>query len=232
MSPCNRKIKRLEGEEKMLRLKKIGYSILMVCFLVAFGMLCAPKANALLIGITPDSLEGYFEDQFFNETALGDLLYKMNVDPDTDGNYEEGPYLSSYTTIFNPPDEPNDATITYDGAPAIGSDFDPLYLIVKDGAFGNYYFNLRNLYENITVNGSSAHGYTEQDPYSWDGMDTLALTGFWDGTQGAISHVSIRGDLSGNGSGGDVGVPEPTTMLLLGTGLVGVAAVVRKKTAR
>ena len=54
----------------------------------------------------------------------------------------------------------------------------------------------------------------------WNSIDTLDLTGFWQ-NQGAISHVTIFG--------GSTPVPEPATMLLLGTGLVGLAATARRK---
>jgi len=192
----------------MKGIRKISKAIMVAVFVGACGMLSV--ANAAIIGITPDSLEGNFVAGS-TEPDLGlPLLYKMNV-----GGPEEGPYTSSYdTSFFNEPTDPMDATISYISGPVIGFEFDPLYLIVKDGKFGNYYFNLRNLDSNVTIDGS---GVTS--PYSWNGTDTLQLTGFWP-NQGAISHVSIVGT--------GTPVPEPATMLLLGFGLIGLAVAGRK----
>ncbi|WP_367361272.1 PEP-CTERM sorting domain-containing protein [Syntrophus sp. (in: bacteria)] len=53
----------------------------------------------------------------------------------------------------------------------------------------------------------------------WDGTETIEVNGFWTG-KGAISHLSLLGT--------STAVPEPTTMLLLGLGLVGLAGVGRK----
>jgi hypothetical protein len=77
---------------------------------------------------------------------------------------------------------------------------DPAYLLVKDGNQDPaWYF----------------FGLT-----GWNGVETLYLTDFWP-QQGAISHVALYGETAP--------VPEPATMLLLGTGLLGLAGVSRKK---
>ena len=124
-------------------------------------------------------------------------LYKQDV-----GGPESGPFAPSYVTEFsNTPTDPEDATITYVmGMPVISGD--PIYLLVKDGNHDPiwYIFNL---------------GLTG---LPWNGTDTIYLQGFWP-ENGAISHVSIYGP--------STSVPEPTTLLLLGLGLVGVAGIRR-----
>lgn len=74
------------------------------------------------------------------------------------------------------------------------------YLLVKDGRHAPawYLFDLQNL------NPGGA----------WNGTDPLVLSGFWPGP-GAISNVRVYG------------APEPTSLLLIGLGLVGVAGLRR-----
>jgi hypothetical protein len=77
-------------------------------------------------------------------------------------------------------------------------------MVVKDGAAtpAQYFFNLGDL--------------------GWDGTEQLVLSGFWVGTTGSISHVSIWGvpttttdTTTTDGST----VPEPAALLLLASGL-------------
>lgn len=136
-------------------------------------------------------------------------LYKQDV-----GGGESGlPLIQTWyeTTFYNTATDPEDALIHWLGTnsedPHISvTPVTPVYLLVKDGSQNPiwYIFNLALL--------------------GWDGMDDIYLQGFWapsetnEQGQGAISHVGIYG----------VAVPEPTTLILLGVGLLGLAGIRRK----
>ena len=139
-------------------------------------------------------------------TGMTDLtsLYKNDV-----GTGEGGePFAGSYTTVYsNTPADPSEALITYDGGPAIDTS-QPTVLVVKDGNQepAQYLFDLTNVVAN---------------PNAWNGTDPLHLVDFWP-TEGAISHIEILG-------GTGTSVPEPISLLLFGTGLVGIGLVSRKR---
>jgi hypothetical protein len=189
---------------------KILATVLWMAFVV-FGMI--PSANAL--SITPTTKLYWFLDMPTNPTtddlasASGytghwGVLYKQEV-----GGGEEGAFANSYNTTFTPAREPKGATIAYDGSPDPYINGNPIFLLVKDGRFGHYLFNLSKL--DLDNNGTYE--------YSWNGRDPIVLSSFYD-SGGSISHVTIYGT--------NTTVPEPTTLLLLGFGLVGLAGVRRK----
>ena len=78
---------------------------------------------------------------------------------------------------------------------------EPAFLLVKDG------------------NHAPAWYLYCLDSFGWDGKEIIELSNFWT-TGGAISHVTLYGSRQ---------VPEPATMLLLGSGLIGLGVFGRKK---
>lgn len=105
------------------------------------------------------------------EVLLGlgfDLTEVYKADQAEPDPVESGSFAGSYTTAYEPPDDPEGGTITYVGGPSIGGT--SIYLVVKDGSQipANYIFDISN----------------------WNGTDTITLEDFWP-NQGAISHVAI-----------------------------------------
>ncbi len=128
----------------------------------------------------------------------GSLLALYKQDFGTNGS-EDGPFKSSYTTTFITEDSKSDDFI---GA-----------RIVYDGGpsiMGT------PLYLLVKDGNQKPAWYLFS--LSWDGKEKIELNDFWSG-RGSISHFTIYGPKL---------VPEPTTMLLIGLGLLGVAGVRRR----
>lgn len=68
--------------------------------------------------------------------------------------------------------------------------------------------------------GAADPGYYFYDLTGWNGTDSIEMTGFWFGTQGAISHVAIWGVHE---------VAEPATVGLLGLGLLAFGLARRRR---
>ena len=196
-------------------MRYIKVSVLILCGLLAF----APQANALLINPTicaeddPDcmwsgpetgqaTINGLIAGIIYGETGEYPVLqYKNDVDYEPDNALL--PLAGSYNTeYFNDPDDPEEATITWVPGTAFIDPAAPSWLLVKDGNHdpGWYLFSLQCL--------------------GWNGTDNLELVNFWPG-RGAISHVAIYGSA--------MPVPEPASIMLVGAGLLGLAAFTRKR---
>jgi hypothetical protein len=136
--------------------------------------------------------------------VIGENYWEIYNHPSNPTAY--GSFSSSYNTEFSPPTDPFDLEIYHVlGTPYIEVDGVPAYLVVKDGNHDPaiYIFDLAAL--------------------GWDGLENLRVQGLWM-AQGAISHVSIYDPPTQTSS-----VPEPATMFLLGSGLIGLAGYGRKK---
>lgn len=195
----------------MKRFLKIGTTMMAAVFLVVFGVLGSADALTITPSTTPvwtsnvnsepdvDDIYGYVNNTTSDAPDDWKIWYKAEVGTTVK---EEGDFASSYATeFFNTPTDPKDATISWNGPNVISTT--PLYLVVKDGKQtpAVYIFDLIAL--------------------GWDGKAQLILNDFWP-INGAISNVYIAG-------GSTPSVPEPATMLLLGTGLLGLGIISRRK---
>jgi hypothetical protein len=173
---------------------------------VIFGVLAlAAQAQALVITPTTDSpLTGPETSQSDIDDAIASTLGSSTELYKQDvGGSESGSLAGSYETTFsNTEQDPSDALIEYVGGDIVGP---TAFLLIKDGNQDPawYLFNLTDL--------------------GWTGVEDLELSGFWP-DQGAISHVALYG--------GTTTVPEPGTLLLLGSGLIGLALFGRKSFKR
>ncbi len=163
-------------------------------------LLVSSQAQAVIL-LTPDNATATTEDNS-NLTTLSAvntafstayedlvLLWKGETDKGTTG--QDGSLEDAYLWNFDMP--VNSGTIDHIANQA-AADCPTCILIVKDG------------------NGSPAQYLF--DLGDWDGLEQIALSGFWPRKEDAISNVAIWG--------GTTSVSEPSVLILMSLGLMGL----------
>jgi hypothetical protein len=202
--------------EGVFEMKK--FVMIAVTFAVAFVLPARSEATLILTPATydcaNDNTAASSEEPDVEACAAGlydpnpdlTLLYKNDA-----GGGDSGSFASSYQTTIstNGTDATaQDALIEYLSGLSITCPI--CFLAIKDG-------------------GVASPNYLIFDISNWNGIEDILLQGFYPGN-GSISHVSIWGDLSGGGGGApSTLIPEPASLLLLGTGLSVMAAKVRNR---
>ena len=176
---------------------------------MALGFASAP-AQAVLVINPADALGTIAQTSNCNAACLSAILgytvteyYKANA-----GGTEEKPLAGSYTTVFGGGNET--ATVSWDGPSLF--DCGVCILLVKDG------------------NNDPNQIYFALGPtgYDWDGMESIFISDpqIWP-NRGSISHVSIFAVSEPTQQ-----VPEPGPLSLLGLGLLGLAGLSRRNSAK
>jgi hypothetical protein len=187
-------------------------TLLIGCMAVVLALV-GSRAEADGISLSPDSVGcSTGSNKNLSGQALIDVLEGVNSTCEFDvtgslsllyksdaGGSDSGTFSSAYDTVFSPTSTDASGATIFQTVSGTYMDCTVCYLVVKDG------------------NNSPAQYFF--DISGWDGS-TISLTGFWLNTQGGISNVAIWGSA--------VTVPEPATLLLLGTGL-GLAALRQRR---
>jgi hypothetical protein len=196
--------------------------MIMGAVLLIMGIVSSASATSIAINLnTPYLLSGMDPSQnVINDTinAYFDPIpgppvpdwvsanWKYTATPEGDPPVvtESGLLAGSYSTAYLPPGDKENALITYDGGNIVAP---TAYLLAKDGK--NY----------------PAWRFYDLTALGWTGTESISITSLWP-DKGSFSHISLYG---GEGTPPPPTIPEPGTLILLGLGLTGLAAIKKFK---